>query len=141
MVPTVFEFTEDEIEAIFGQQQPTVVMFRSNEKDKDAAFMTTFKDAAKAHKGKMLFAWADAVGGIQERLAEFMGVSKDSLPTLRAILPADMKKFEAPTKAADLTVENIGQFIDDVLAGKIKPHLKSEPIPEKQEGPVTVVVG
>jgi len=64
MVPTIFEFTEDEIEAIFGQQQPTVVLFRSAEKDKDAAFMKTFDEAAKAHKGKMLFTYSDAVGGI-----------------------------------------------------------------------------
>jgi len=93
MVPTCFEFTDDEIEAIFGQQQPTIVMFRSSDTDKDAAFMTTFKDASKAHKGKILFAYSDAVGGIQERLAEFMGVTKTALPTLRAIMPADMKKF------------------------------------------------
>jgi len=141
MVPTVFEFTEDEIEAIFGQQQPTVVLFRKASTDKDAAFMDTFKEAANAHKGKMLFAYSDAEGGIQERLAEFMGVSKESLPTLRAILPADMKKFEAPTKAADLTVDNIGSFIDDVLSGKIKPHLKSEPVPDSNDGPVKVIVG
>ncbi|KAG4221103.1 hypothetical protein PC116_g30420, partial [Phytophthora cactorum] len=32
-------------------------------------------------------------------------------------------------------------FVDDFSAGKIAPSLKSEPIPEKQEGPVTVVVG
>jgi len=140
MVPTVFEFTEDEIEAIFGQQQPTTILFRSSETDKDAAFMTTFSDAAKAHKGKMLFAYSDVSGGIQERLAEFMGVTKDQLPTLRAILPADMKKFESPNKPADLTVDNIGSFLDDVLAGNLKPHLKSEPVPETQ-GDVVQVVG
>jgi len=37
-----------------------------------------------------------------------MGVEASSLPTLRAILPADMKKYQSPTAAADLTVENIG---------------------------------
>merc|ERR1712032_1033451 len=95
----------------------------------------------KAHKGKMLFAYSDVSGGIQERLAEFMGVTKDALPTLRSILPADMKKFESPNKPADLTVENIGSFIDDVLGGKIKPHLKSEPVPESNDGPVKVIVG
>jgi len=141
MVPTVFEFTEDEIEAIFGQQQNTVILFRSNEADKDAAFMTTFSDAAKAHKGKMLFSYSDVSGGIQERLAEFMGVTKDQLPTLRAILPKDMKKYESPNKPADLTVENIGSFLDDVLSGNIKPHLKSEAVPEDNSGPVTTVVG
>ena len=30
--------------------------------------------------------------------------------------------------------------MDDFVAGKIEPSVKSEPIPEKQEGPVTVVV-
>ena len=102
--------------------------------------MATFKEAASAHKGKMLFSYSDVSGGIQERLAEFMGVTADQLPTLRAILPADMKKFQSPHAAADLTVENIGQFLDDVLSGAIKPHLKSEAVPT-QDGPVTVVVG
>lgn len=129
MVPTVFEFTEDEIEAVFGQQQPTAVLFRSAATDGDAAFMATFKEAATAHKGKMLFSYSDVSGGIQERLAEFMGVSAADLPTLRAILPADMKKFQSPTAPADLTVESIGKFLDDVLSGAIKPHLKSEPVP------------
>jgi len=70
-----------------------------------------------------------------------MGVTKDQLPTLRAILPADMKKFESPHKPADLTVDNIGQFLDDVLAGNLKPHLKSEAVPVPNDGPVTVIVG
>merc|ERR1711939_996561 len=63
MVPTVFGFTEEEIEAIFGQQQATVIMFRGDA-DKDAAFMTTFSEAAKAHKGKMLFSYSGVSGGI-----------------------------------------------------------------------------
>jgi hypothetical protein len=33
MVPTVFEFTEEEIDSVFGQQQPTLVLFRNTEKD------------------------------------------------------------------------------------------------------------
>ena len=142
MVPTVFEFTDAEIEAVFGQQQPTLLLFRGTE-DKDAAFMTTYADAAVAHKGKMLFAYTDVAGPIQiqERLAEFMGVTKDDLPTLRAILPADMKKYAADVKPADLTVENIGAFVDDALSGKLKPHLKSEEPPASNDGPVVVVVG
>uniref|UniRef100_A0A7S3CQC5 Protein disulfide-isomerase n=1 Tax=Strombidium rassoulzadegani TaxID=1082188 RepID=A0A7S3CQC5_9SPIT len=140
MVPTVFEFTEEQIEAIFGQQQATVFLFRSAE-DKDAAFMKTFEEAALAHKGKMLFSYSDISDGIQSRIAEFMGVTKDQLPVLRAILPADMKKYECEVKPADLTVASVGTFIDGVLDGTIKPHLKSEEIPEKNDEPVTVVVG
>jgi len=114
-------------------------MFRAAA-DKDAAFMTTFSDAAKAHKGKMLFSYADVSGGIAEKLAEFMGVQKTDLPLLAAILPAGMKKYRSSTAAADLTVASIGEFADDVLAGKAAEHLKSEPVPETQ-GPVTILVG
>lgn len=63
MVPTVFEFTEDEIEAVFGQQNPTILLFRGSD-EKDAAFMETFKTAATTHKGKMLFSYSDVSGGI-----------------------------------------------------------------------------
>lgn len=36
--------------------------------------------------------------------------------------------------------KDIAQFVQDVLDGKIEPSIKSEPIPETQEGPVTTVV-
>ena len=39
-----------------------------------------------------------------------------------------------------LTEKAIGAFVQDFVDGKIKPSVKSEPIPEKQEGPVTVIV-
>lgn len=115
-------------------------MFRAKA-DKDAAFMTTFEDAAKSNKGKMLFAYSDVADGIQQRLAEFMGITEDQLPTLRAIIPAGMKKYTSETKPADLTVDIITKFIDDVLAGTIAPSLKSEAIPEKNDEAVKVIVG
>lgn len=140
MVPTVFEFSDEEIEPIFGQQQPTLFLFRSGT-DKDAAFMKTFEEAATANKGKMLFSYTDIKEGIQGRIAEFMGVTAEQMPTLRAIMPADMKKFQCETKPADLTVDVITKFVEDVKSGALKPHLKSEEIPETNDAPVTVVVG
>jgi protein disulfide-isomerase A1 len=59
MVPTVFEFSEDEIEAIFGNQQNTAILFR-DEADKDADFMKVYEEAAKTHKGKVLFAYSES---------------------------------------------------------------------------------
>ena len=40
-----------------------------------------------------------------------------------------------------MTQDKIIKFIDDVQAGKIDPTYKSDPIPEENDGPVTVVVG
>ncbi|KAF9099033.1 protein disulfide-isomerase precursor [Mortierella sp. GBA35] len=39
-----------------------------------------------------------------------------------------------------LTVENMQKLAEDVLAGKVEPSIKSEPIPESNDGPVKVVV-
>ncbi|KAL6050675.1 Protein disulfide-isomerase A3 [Balamuthia mandrillaris] len=38
-------------------------------------------------------------------------------------------------------IESVKNFVQDVLDGKVKPAIKSEPIPESNDGPVTVVVG
>ena len=67
-----------------------------------------------------------------------MGVQESQLPTLRAIVPAGQKKYEF---SGDLTVDAVGNFVDGVLEGKLKPHLLSDPVPKEQKGYVTIVVG
>lgn len=103
--------------------------------------MKTYEEAAKTHKGKVLFSHSGISEGIQERLAEFMGVTQADLPVLRIIMPADMKKFQMPGKVSELTVESLGTYIQDVLDGKVKPFLKSEKPVDNTGKPVTVVVG
>jgi len=39
------------------------------------------------------------------------------------------------------TADNVKKFVNDYLAGSLKPYIKSEPVPETNDGPVTVVVG
>lgn len=70
-----------------------------------------------------------------------MGVTKDDLPVLRIIMPADMKKFQYPNKVQDLTVESLGTYVQDVLDGKVKPFLKSEKPVDNTGNPLTIVVG
>ena len=43
-------------------------------------------------------------------------------------------------QAKKLTEKDVAAFVDSYVSGKIQPSIKSEPVPEKQEGPVTVVV-
>lgn len=139
MVPTVFSFTEDEIEAVFGQQQNVLILFRA-ETDAESTFQKTFEEAAVANKGKILFSYAGTANQIQGKLAEFMGVTEEDFPTLRALLPADMKKFNFDGDVKTVTLDQIGTFIDGIKDGSLKPHLKSAAVPETQ-GDVVVVVG
>jgi len=41
---------------------------------------------------------------------------------------------------AKITEKDIGAFVDDFVAGKVEPSIKSEPIPESNDGPVTIIV-
>ena len=123
-IPTVFAFDEDMIEPIFDKQQNVLFLFRGPD-DAESAFQKTFEEAAAAHKGKILFSYSGVTDGIQERLAEFIGVTAADLPTLRAMKPDGMLKYAYDGAVADLTVESIGKFADDVLSGAVKPHLKS----------------
>merc|ERR1711964_725703 len=112
-----------------------------DEADDNSDFMGTFRDAALEHKGKMLFSYAGSANQIQNKLAEFMGVNPEDLPTLRVIQPASMKKYNSDISPKEHTIESIGKFIDGVKSGETKPHLKSAAPPEDNTGPVTTIVG
>lgn len=40
----------------------------------------------------------------------------------------------------DITAKTVGAFVAEFDSGTLKPSIKSEPIPENQDGPVTVIV-
>jgi len=40
-----------------------------------------------------------------------------------------------------LTVKDIEWFMDLVLTEKMEPYWKSDPVPTKNDGPVTIIVG
>lgn len=52
-----------------------------------------------------------------------------------------MKKFVYDGDISSITVDSLRNFISDFKDSKLEAFLKSEPVPETQEGPVTVVVG
>jgi len=138
-VPTLFEFGEDYIEPIFAKRNPAMILFTD---EKDTKYQGAFAEAAASLKGKILFSYSGVTGGIQERLGEFIGVTKADLPTLRIVSPgASLEKYVWEGKVADLTTENVSSFYNDFKDGKLTAHRKSEAIPEKNDGPVKVIVG
>jgi len=54
---------------------------------------------------------------------------EDELKTLKYVGPQDF------------SVESLKKFADDFVEGKLTPYIKSEPVPEKNDSPVKVVVG
>ncbi|XP_034837673.1 protein disulfide-isomerase A3 [Maniola hyperantus] len=43
--------------------------------------------------------------------------------------------------SAEFSIENLVTFAKDLVDGKLEPFIKSEPVPEKNDGPVKVAVG
>lgn len=95
------------------------------------------KPIAEAHRGVINFGTIDAkafgahAGNLNLKTDKFPAFAIQEV-TKNQKFPFDQDK--------EITYEAIKEFVDDFVAGKIEPSIKSEPIPEKQEGPVTVVV-
>jgi len=137
--PRLVNFDEDAIDPIFGKKNPAIILF-SNESGKD--YQEVYRKAADDLAGKIIFVKSTTTDGIQAKLAEYVGVDAKSAPCLRIIeLGEDLVKYAYDKPLAELSTESIESFIADFKAGSLKAHLKSEPIPESNDGPVKTLVG
>ncbi|KAI0482933.1 protein disulfide-isomerase [Xylariaceae sp. FL0804] len=96
------------------------------------------KPVAEKYRGKINFATIDAKSFGAH--AGNLNLPTDKFPSFAIQETVKNQKFPFDTEK-DITAETIGSFVEDFSAGKVEPSLKSEPIPETQEGAVTVVVG
>jgi protein disulfide-isomerase A1 len=139
-VPRLITFSEDYIEPIFGDRNPAMILFTE---ETGQGYQTVFEQAAKDLQGQILFVTSGVTEGIQSRLAEFVGVETGDMPTVRIISPEEsMLKYVYEGDAKSMGGDDISKFLADFKAGSLKPHLKSEEIPEPAtvDG-LTVLVG
>jgi protein disulfide-isomerase A1 len=67
---------------------------------------------------------------------EFFGVKPSDEPQVLVHVPNKGEKYSS----GPISVEKVAGWVDDFKAGKIEKTVKSEPVPESNDGPVTVVV-
>lgn len=138
-VPILFEFSDDYIESIFGKRNAAIILFTD---DKESDHMKAFAAAANDMQGTILFGHSGVSGGIQERLAEFIGVGAADMPTLRILHPGEqMNKYQFDKDVATVTTDDVKNWVNEWKNGNLTPHRKSEPIPESNDGPVKTLVG
>ena len=102
-----------------------------------AELAETLKPVAEKHKGAVSFATIDAKAFGAH--AANLNLEADKWPAFAIQETVKNQKFPYD-QSKKLTAKDVGKFVDDFVAGTIKPSIKSEPIPEKQEGDVQVVV-
>ncbi|CAN8073676.1 unnamed protein product [Agarophyton chilense] len=135
-LPVFQEFTQENAEMYTELNMPLVVGFYEN---CDGEECKTLEAVAKkkADNGKVDFAWVNSVD--LASFQDYVGLKDADVPICaysfesdaRYLLPDDFKFSETALEA----------WVDDLIAEKVSPAIKSEPIPEKNEGPVYTVVG
>lgn len=127
---------------VSGNNGPTAFIFSRTDDDR-RAIMDELRPLAKKLKGRLTFATAETpdFAGFAGYLHLENGAEKD-FPAFAIYDGAKRAKHPYTTQGSskDLSAGNIGRFADDFLAGRLKPVVKSEPIPAVQTGPVTTVV-
>lgn len=141
-LPLINFFTQETAQLIFGGTLKNhALLFASTSDAKYSDLESALREAATVYKGKVLFVVIDTQNQDNMRILEFFGITESDLPTYRVIsLAENMVKYK-PDEGAKIDAENIKQFVGDFLAKKLKPHLKSEKLPEDwDKEPVKVLV-
>jgi protein disulfide-isomerase A1 len=137
--PLVMKFDEKCAQLVFGKATPGLFLYRDRNSEKAAELDAIFTAIAAKVQGKIQVVITDITEGLETRLAEYIGVTSKDLPTVRIHdTRTDLKKFNMD---AEITEANILDFVNDWETGKLKANLKSEEIPQTQDGDVIVLVG
>lgn len=98
------------------------------------AFKSKYKDVASEYKGK---GFNFLLGDVQASQAalQYFGLKEDQAPVLIVQNSNGLKFINANVEA-----DQLAPWLKDYVDGKVKPFIKSEPIPETNDEPVKVVV-
>ncbi|KAF8424964.1 thioredoxin-like domain-containing protein, partial [Tirmania nivea] len=135
-VPLIGEVGPETYADYMASGIPLAYLFVADDESK-AKLTAEIRPIAEKYKGKINFATIDAVA---------FGAHASNLNLEAGKWPAfaiqeTHKNVKFPyDQDAEITEKAIAKFVEDYSEGKIEPSIKSEPIPEKQEGPVHVVV-
>lgn len=115
---------------------PLAYIFAETQEERDQ-LAAELKPVAQKHKGAVNFATIDAKQFGAH--AGNLNLEADQWPAFAIQETVKNQKFPFDQKK-QINEAEIGAFIQDFVDGKVEASIKSEPIPETQEGPVTVVV-
>lgn len=137
-LPLVTTFTRESANMIFDSsiKKQILLFVTANDYEK---FIPSFQEAAKSFKGKILFVHVDSDNAdVGKPIMEFFGLSGEEPKVIACLLTEEPIKYQFE---AEINADNIKAFGEDFLADKLKPFFKSDPVPEKNDGDVKIVVG
>lgn len=129
-LPLVVEFNQDTAQKVFGGEIKSHVLIFVGKSDGNAeALVEAGREIAKTVRDKILFVHIDTDEEEHKRILEFFGMKETDIPDVRIIkLEEDMTKYKPSKVVKDKAA--LEAFVNDFVAGKLKPHLLSEELPE-----------
>jgi protein disulfide-isomerase A1 len=137
-VPVIDEVNGENYGLYAASAKPLAYLFVDPSLDETEAHIAAIKPVAAKFKGKVNFVWIDAIK---------FGDHAKALNLIEAKWPAFVvqdleKQLKYPyDQLKDVTAEGVEHWVKEYVAGNLLPQLKSQPIPETQEGDVTELVG
>ena len=131
-------FDDKTTEKVFGKNQPAIVYFGKKGDKWDEAEKIMEGIAVKVG-AKLKCVMSEIESGMGKRIAEYIGLKKEELPSVRILdTRKDIKKY---IMEGDINEKNILNFIDGWEKGKLKLHLKTQDEPKENKDNIFVVVG
>lgn len=135
--PLIMHFDSiDSINRIFGKFQSAIILFSD---ETESIIQDNFSAAAEDNKDKIIFTTAAISAGFGQKLAASVGVNNRE-PSVWIVDPKKTQLFKYKLEK-EITVDSIGEFIENFESGVLVNYLKSQVVPEPKNEPVTVVVG
>ena len=141
-IPKITPFNDKVYKRIFNAKKPILFLYADKNKTEEyKSYKKMLSKVAEKYKREMTFIITDIKDNNGGKLASQIDVRKKEIPTVRIMVTAyqEMKKYRFNKK--EITEENLLKFIKDWKNQKIKPMLKSEKVPAKNDGDVFVLVG
>lgn len=134
-IPLVGEVGPETYQGYMAAGIPLAYIFSETAEEREK-LSKALRPVAEKYKGKINFATIDAKAFGAH--AGNLNLPADSWPAFAIQDTVTDEKY--PFEGNKLTEKKIGAFVKDYADGKLKPSVKSEPVPEKNDGPVTVLV-
>ncbi|KAI9298779.1 protein disulfide isomerase [Neoconidiobolus thromboides FSU 785] len=134
-IPLIDEIGPSNFATYMDSKKPIAYIFVDKVEDRET-YDKDLKDLAKETKGKINFVFLNAT--LYGRHAESINL-KEEFPAfgIQQIEPAGKFPLDG---VKELNAKAITKFVKEFLAGDLKPSIKSAAAPEKNDGPVKVIV-
>lgn len=135
-LPLVINFTRETASSIFESDVKRQILLFTLESDY-AKYLPVFEAASRALKGQVLVIHVNLDDREARQVVDFFGIPGKETTVMAFVAEEDGAKH---MHEGAITVDELKAFGENFLAGKLRPYLKSEPIPEKNDEDVKVAV-